>query len=145
MVDLVEIAQTAGWLGGGLGATVWGLDRLIRAIATLESAPARVKQWGTHRAEDIVVANVRAGNIRRLADKTDLILAAVTPNGGSSMMDAVNRIEKKLDDHIVSSDKVEEAVFDQMAEQGREIDALTRKVRGLADKRGPDAAPTEGT
>ena len=139
MIDLTEVAQTAGWLGGGVGATVWALDRIIRATATIEAAPARLKRWGTRRAEDVVMANTRAGNVAMLADKADLILAAVTPNGGSSLMDAVNRIEGKLDTHIASSDKVEAAVYDQLAEQGHEIDALTRKVRDLFTKRGPEA------
>ena len=141
MIDIAEIAQTAGWLGGGLGASMWALDRIIRTAATIESAPARLKRWGTRHAEDIVLANTRAANVALLADKADLILAAVTPNGGTSLMDGVTRIEVKLDTHIASSDKVEAAVYDQMAEQGHEIDALTRKVRDLFNKRGPEAQP----
>ena len=149
MIDLTEAAQTLGWLGGGLGASVWGLDRLIRALATLEAAPSRLKQWGTRHAEGIVLANTRAENVNLLADKADLILAAVTPNGGTSLMDAVcriegnvARIEGKLDEHIEASDKVEARVYADMAELGGEVDVLRRNMRDLSNRE--RGIPTEG-
>lgn len=109
------------------------------ALGLVGKAPMRFRRFDVLRAHEIVEREQRETQLTALAKQADLILAAVTPNGGKSLMDVVTRVEKKLDDHITSSDKVEAAVYDQLAEQGNEIDALTRKVRDLFTKRGPEA------
>lgn len=137
------------WATVVVAAPGWGLTTYA-LLALVGKAPVRLRRWDRDRIEDehakIVQAQQLAAiapladTLTSLAEKSDLILAAINANGGASLRDAVDRIEKKLDDHIGSSDKVEAAIYDQMAEQGHEIDALTRKVRDLFNKRGEAAS-----
>lgn len=132
------------WSTVAIAAPGWGVTAYA-ALALVGKAPMRLRRWDKERIEDEHEKIVREHQLTALAAQSDAILKAVTPNGGGSMMDIVTRVEKKLDDHIASSDRVETAIYEQMAEQGHEIDSLTRRVRDLFTRRGPDAAlPTEG-
>ena len=110
-----------------VAAPTWGLGA-YGVLALVGKAPVRLRRWDRERVEDEHAKYERERQLNMLAAKTDLILAAISPNGGASLFDKVARIEVKLDDHIDASDKVEARVYEDIAEVGREVDALQRRI-----------------
>lgn len=102
----------------------------------------RLRRWDKDRIEDEHAKIVREQKLDILAAKTDLILAAISPNGGASLFDKVARIEIKLDDHIDASDKVEARVYAEMADLGHEVDAVARRV-AVVERRDDQNPPRE--
>lgn len=113
------------------------------ALALVGRAPIRFRKWDRARIESEHEEIVRAQQLARIAPMADaletlvgstaLILAAIAPNGGKSLSDGVLRIEAKLDAHLADSDKITESVYDQLADQGNEIDSVVRRVRTLEE------------
>ena len=152
MVDLSELARNVAMAGGGLAAFTFALDRSISVLGRLGALPARWRRIDVARAERIHDESVKQEAINaivevwpalvRLGHQAEVIIAAISPNGGASMRDAITRIEGKLTDHIEASDRVEARVYSDLAEVGGEVDVLRRLVRELNN---PPALPTEGT
>ena len=143
MVDFDELARTVAMAGGGFAAFTFAIDRTLATAERLGAVPARFNRWSTKRAESAHDRRVRedaltallsvaqvAPAVATLGKKADLIVAAISPNGGDSLRDAITRIEGNLLDHIVSSDRVEARVYEEIAEMGAEVDVLSRMVRG---------------
>lgn len=143
---LTDIGQVAAWLGGGLAGLVFAADRTFGVAMRLGRGPKWYKTIRSQKAHEIVDNERRQEQLAILASLTpqlklvaggyEDIRKAVMPNGGSSISDKVNQvaaqvmvIERKLDEHIAASDKVEAEVYSDLAEMGRDVDVLKQRVK----------------
>ena len=79
---------------------VLGTDRFIAALKRVLRVPQELNAEILTQAKRIVEEDIRERRYSLLAEKADLILAELVPNGGASLRDAISRIEAKLDAHL---------------------------------------------
>ena len=84
-------------------AAVLGADRLWSAWRRVRRIPGEARADNLARARLLVDDDERERRYARLAEKADLILAELVPNGGASIRDALDRIEGKLDAHLTEA------------------------------------------
>lgn len=84
-------------------AALLGADKGLAALGRVGRLPAAFGRWDRHRAEALVAEEQREFALAELAKKADAILAQLVPNGGTSVIDALARVEDKLDQHLVET------------------------------------------
>lgn len=89
-----------GALGWMALAAVLGLPRLLASLESAGRLPGVFQRWNRKRAHELVERERRDAAIAELVANSATILEQVTRNGGRSLHDAVDRIEKKLDAHL---------------------------------------------
>lgn len=90
-------------------------ERVAKALERVGKAPDQVRAWLERRATRIVTAEREREALQRLIANSEAILAQVTRNGGAPILDAVTRIEKKLDAHLAEQPPLLEEHKDMMA------------------------------
>ena len=91
--------QLVPWIVAG-AALVLTADRMMAAFDHLGVLPKRFRTWDHRRAREIVEHERRENAITALAERSELILTELVPNGGRNLRDALTRIEAKLYAHI---------------------------------------------
>lgn len=99
-------------------------ERFAKALERVGKAPDQVRAWLERRANRLLNAEREREALQRLIANSEAILAQVTKNGGASMLDAVTRIEKKLDAHLAEQPPLLEEHRDMMAR----VTALEGKI-----------------
>lgn len=74
-------------------AGLYGLDKVVAALGRLGKLPPALARWDHERAERLVAAEERDA-------KLDRIIAEFEEDHGTTLRDAINRIEVKLDTHL---------------------------------------------
>ena len=130
------------WLLSAAGAALL-LDK-FGGVALARSERAR-RWWQTRwlprvqeeRREAAVAALTAVGDVlERLAANADLILAAVTPNGGSSLSDAVTRTDQKVNTLIEDMGVVQQDVRslkDDRQKDHEQIESLAGLVADMME------------
>ena len=139
MLDaLREIGQTAAWVGGGLAGAAIGLDRGVALAVRMGALPERFRKAATAKAEEIHAGVVReetlsavlevAPIIVKLAKQGELILTAVTPNGGNSFRDAFDAhctastlAHDRISNNVEDLFEMIGTSHDEMANLGRQV------------------------
>ncbi len=107
---IVQVLGLLGLVGGAIGgaAKAWTMLRgIIRRVDAIDETAARVEQ---------VAADVKA-----LTEKE------LTPNGGSSLKDAMTRVERRLgemEDRQLQTARMVEGLLGRLLRQGDRIDEL---------------------
>ena len=105
----------------------WAMFAFLALVAADRGASVMGNWWKrwhsarglvSEQAHAIVEAEERDRALRQLAAKADVIIAAVTPNGGGSVADharqaveAVSRLDVRLTEHIDESKRTHAALF----------------------------------
>ena len=131
---------------GGSFTGIWWFDALV-VVGLLAGAEeffrrtykvlAEIRDRGRARDDDWYGTPSRPGVPGRkgVMERLEVIEHEVTPNSSSSMKDAINRIEKKIDDHLVTSAADRNALWQAIADVAA-MHSMPRPRRPLDDETG---------
>jgi len=93
-------------------AGLYGLDKVVAALGRLGKLPPALSKWDRDRAERLVAGEERDA-------KLDRIIAEFEENHGTTLRDAINRIETKIDAHLAEDAPLVEEHRELMARVSR--------------------------
>lgn len=91
------------------------VEQVAKALERVGRAPDQVRAWLERRAARIVSAEREREALQKLIANSERILAQFETNGGSTIMDAVIRVETKLDAHLAEQPPILNEHNDLMA------------------------------
>lgn len=102
MRDILDYADLLRWGGWGVAAVLL-LPRLWVALRAIGKVPVEVRNDLDELARRRIQERQRDAALARLAEKADEILAQLRPNGGSSVVDKLERLVENVEAHIRDS------------------------------------------